>query len=85
VKKLFLYLKHIIYYILVPQTSIAGVVTVKNQVVTKLSMYYTNCHHTNHNMKTYMNRKEDFTIVVAKMNAQVAKPSRPLNYPCHVA
>ncbi len=48
-------------------------------------MYYTNCHHTNHNMKTYMNRKEELIIVVAKMNAQVAKPSRPLNYLCHVA
>jgi hypothetical protein len=32
-----------------------------------------------------MNRKEELIIVVAKMNAQVAKPSRPLNYLCHVA
>jgi ribosomal protein L44E len=35
-----------------------------NQTITKLSMYCTNCHHTKHNVETYISKKKE-PIVVA--------------------
>jgi len=36
----------------VPQTTRTKNVVTGNQIATRLRMYYTNCHHTNHNVET---------------------------------
>ncbi len=68
----------------IPQTSRIGSVTTGNQTIAKQSMYFTNYHHTNHNVETYINKKEEPIIVVIEATTQVSKPPRPLNYPCHI-
>ncbi len=30
------------------------------------------------------NKKEELIVTIVKVNAQAAKPPRPLNYPCHI-
>jgi hypothetical protein len=48
-------------------------------------MYYTNYHHTNHNVEMCKsNKKEEPIVTIVKVNAQATKPPRPLNYPCHI-
>jgi hypothetical protein len=47
-------------------------------------MYCTNYHHTNHDVETCKNKKEEPTIATTKAIAQVGKPLRPWNYPCHI-
>jgi hypothetical protein len=39
-----------------------GIIAMGNQIVTKLSMYYTNCHHTIHNVETCRSKKNEPTI-----------------------
>jgi hypothetical protein len=58
-------------------------VDAKNQIATKLSMYYINCHRTNHNVETYKS-KEEPTITAIEATTQVGKTPRPLNHPCHI-
>ncbi len=43
-------------------------------------MYYTNCHQTNHNVKTCQIKKKNLTMTMAKVNAQATKTPRPLIY-----
>ncbi len=48
-------------------------------------MYYTNCHHINHNMETYTSKKkEEPTIAPTKATRHARNPLKPLNYPCHI-
>jgi hypothetical protein len=35
-------------------------------------------------MKTCKSKKEEPTITIIRAIVQVGKPSRPLNYPCHI-
>jgi hypothetical protein len=72
-KKVFMYLKHIIHY-LYHKRQEQGLWLWK-MFVTKPNVYYTNCHCTNHNAKTCRKKK---------VNAQVNKPPRSLNYPCYI-
>jgi hypothetical protein len=64
----------------VPKTIGTWSIVMGTQTTTKLSMYCTNYHHTNHNMETYRSKKEEPTIVVIK-GTTTNKPPRPLNYP----
>ncbi len=68
----------------VPQTIRIRCVAVKNYTTTKPSMYYTNCHHTNHNIETCKSKKEEPIVDVTKVTIQVSKPPRLINYPCHI-
>jgi hypothetical protein len=69
----------------VPQTIGIRNVVVGNQIATKPSMYYTNYHCTNINIETCRSKKEEEpTIIVTKVAIQNSKPSRLLNYPCHI-
>ncbi len=36
-----------------------------NQIVTKSSMYYTNCHHTIHNVETCKSEKKNEPTIIA--------------------
>jgi len=54
----------------VPQTSRIGFVSMGNEILTKPNMSYINYHHTNHNVETCKNKKEEATIVAAKTIAQ---------------
>ncbi len=47
-----------------PQTIGMGNITTRNQTATKLSMYYTECHHINHNMETCRSKKKEEPIIV---------------------
>ncbi len=48
-------------------------------------MYYTNYHHTNHNMEMCRSKKRKKPIVVAmEVNAQPTKQLKPLTYPYHI-
>ncbi len=38
----------------------------------------------NHNMEMCKSKKEEPNVFVAKVSAQASKPSKPLNYPCHI-
>jgi hypothetical protein len=56
----------------------------RNQATVKPNMCYTSCHHTNHNVKTCKNKKEEeLTMDVTKATIHVSKPLKPLNYACH--
>jgi len=55
-----------------------------NHILAKPSMYCTNYHCMNHKMKTCKSKKEEPIITTIKTTMQVGKPSRPLNYPCHI-
>jgi hypothetical protein len=68
----------------IPRTSRTSSVIVGNQTIVKQSMYCTNCHHTNHNVETYINKKEEPIVAATKATTQAGKPPRPLNYPCHI-
>jgi hypothetical protein len=69
----------------VPQTIGTRNVAVKNQTIAKPSMYWTNCHRTNHNIETYRSKKkEEHIIATTKATTHVGKPLRPINYPCHI-
>jgi len=72
-------------YILVPQISKTTWVITTLTTVGKLIMYYTNYHHTNHNMEMCQNKKKEKPIVVTmEVNAQLIKPLKPLTYPYHI-
>jgi hypothetical protein len=47
----------------VPSCLEIGIIAMGNQIVTKLSMYYTNCHDTIHNVETCKNKKKNEPIV----------------------
>jgi hypothetical protein len=48
-------------------------------------MYYTNCHRTNHNAKTYrVKRKENLILVVFEVTIQHIKVERLVKYCCHI-
>jgi hypothetical protein len=48
---------------------------VRNQIIVKLSMYYTNYHYTNHNMEMCESKtKEEPIVSVVEINAQLGKP-----------
>jgi hypothetical protein len=66
----------------IPQIIRIGNVVGGIQRAAKPSMYYTNYHHTNHNIKTCRSKKEEPTITTIKVVTQVGKPPRLLNYPC---
>jgi hypothetical protein len=68
----------------IPQTIGIGNVVGGIQIVAKPSMYCTNYHHTNHNIKTCRSKKEEPIITAIKVATQVGKPPRLLNYPCHI-
>jgi hypothetical protein len=69
----------------VPQTTRTGNVVMGNQTFAKPNLYYTNYHHTNHNMETCRNKKrEEPIIATTEITIQVGKVPRPLNYPCHI-
>jgi hypothetical protein len=51
-----------------------------NQTAAKLSKYYINYHHINHNVETCRSKKEEPTIVATKITTHVGKPLRPLNH-----
>jgi len=42
----------------IPQTMVTGSVDARNQIATKMNMYCTNCHRTNHNVETYKSKEE---------------------------
>ncbi len=53
-----------------------------NQAIVKPNMCYTNYHHTNHNVKTCKNKKEEEPIIdVTKSIIHASKPPKQLNYP----
>ncbi len=48
-------------------------------------MYYTNYHHTNHNMEMCRSKKKEKPIVVAmEVNVQPTKQLKPLTCPYHI-
>ncbi len=48
-------------------------------------MYYTNYHHTNHNVETCENKKKEIHVIaITGVTTQASKPPIPLNYPCHI-
>ncbi len=56
-----------------------------NQATIKPNMCYTSCHHTNYNVKTCKNKKEEEpTMDVTKATIHASKLPKPLNYPCHI-
>ncbi len=72
-------------YIQVSQISKATWVTVTLTTIGKLIMYYTNYHHTNHNMEMCQSKKKEKPIVVTmEINAQPIKQLKPLTYPYHI-
>ncbi len=54
----------------IPQTSRIGFVSMGNEILAKANMSYTNYHHTNHNVETYKNKKEEPTIAIVETIAQ---------------
>jgi hypothetical protein len=49
-------------------------------------MYYTNCHVTNHSVKTCkVKRKENFVPKVSKVTTQQIKVQRPVRYSYHIS
>jgi hypothetical protein len=69
----------------VPQTTRTKNVVTGNQIATRLRMYYTNCHRTNHNVETWRRKKMEETYYSHCQSYYLShKPPRPLNYPCHI-
>jgi hypothetical protein len=71
--------------LLILQNSKTILVEKPQAIIEKIRMYYTNCHWTNHNVKTCrVKRKEESIHVVCKVTTQQIRVQRPVKYSCHI-
>jgi hypothetical protein len=61
-----IFVLEVMYTIFVPQTIGIGSLVMRNPIAAKLSMYYTICHCTNHNMEACKSKKEEPTIIITE-------------------